>query len=935
MMKKNTFKILLLMIVAFATLQSFAQRKVANNIPSKVGLTEANKAFVEEYGVIKCATVEYNDMLRQQYPERTTNDEFEAWISGKIQEMKANRVASPDGTTIVYTIPVVVHVFHNGESVGTAPNIVDAQVESQITIMNEDYRRMASTPGGANSTGAAVDVEIEFCLAQIDPDGNSTNGIDRVNIGQDGINEATLSAAQAAMNALKPGSQWDPTKYLNMWTVKFSGGAAGLLGYAQFPDDSGLSGINASGGAADTDGVVAGYQYFGSTVHDNGHFILSAPYDRGRTMTHEVGHWLGLRHIWGDGDCAADDYCNDTPRANDSHGSCGVYNTCDDTAYGAASDPNDMVQNYMDYTNDTCMDTFTQDQKDRMVIVMQNSPRRVELATSNVCDPAAPYIKFNNGPGTINESTNCNYQDYDISLGIATGPSADATVTFTVDSGTATQNIDYEILTGSVIFLQGETSDKTMTVRVYNDGFVEGDETVTFGMSISTTGDAVPITTSENQFILTIVDDNNAPATSSSTQIFYDDYSDGDASDWTVIDNNSQTDDDWSLAQESDWETPFGLYTDYFMKSYSWNGQAYSPDNFLSSPAISIPAGGTVELKYFMGAANDNQNYQENYQVWISAAIASVADITSGTLLVDSVLPDELAHYYTHDISAFAGQTVYVSFRHHDTTDKWILAVDEIEVTAELSTAVQVDNNTATPTDFTVKGSGSAYFYDTTTSNIMMGINNTGGLDYACVSAFISRDLNDAGAAAVIHQNPSTASFVMAKSFTVNPGTVNASGTVEVTFYFTETEVAAWETATGSSRNDLAVIKNNESAPATLGAFGSDVTLTATFDTGINGVYVFGKEDATVGIKDFTFETFMVYPNPSEGIFNLSLQSSNDKNLAVQLFDMRGRLINEKDLNLSHTTVNTTLDFSSIEVGVYLLKVVKGNQIGVQQIIIK
>jgi len=929
MIKKITFKLSLILVLTLGLMQVYAQQRQMSKTPLSFEYNADNRAFQEESGFIKCATVEYNEALRQQYPEKGTDAEFESWMTEKIQQLRAQRIADPNNTTVVYNIPVVIHVIHSGQALGVAPNITDAQVISQITVMNEDYRRMVGTRG-FNVHVDGADVEIEFCLAQQDPNGNPTNGVDHVDLGQESWSTSDIDGI------VKPQTIWDPTRYLNMWTVNFSDST--LLGYAQFPNNSGLSGLDANNGGEDTDGVVANYNAFGSIDHNDGTFIMNNTFFLGRTMTHEVGHWLGLRHTWGDNwangnpdnqSCGVDDFCDDTPNSGRPQFGCP---TGADTCPGGAAD---MIENYMDYTDDDCMNIFTQDQKDRMVIVMQNSPRRVELATSNVCDASAPYIKFNNGPGTINEGTDCGYQDYDITLNIASGPSADATVTFTIDGGSATQNVDYELLTSSVVFTQGATIDKTMTVRVYNDGFVEGDETITFGMSIATTGDALPITTSENQFVLTIVDDNYAPTTSSSSQVFFDDFSDGDASDWSVIDNNAETADDWFVAQESNWETPFGIYTDYFMVSYSWNDVDYSPDNFLSSPQIALPAGNDAELKYFMGAAGDPDWYFENYQVWVSTSIATVTDITSGTLLVDSQLPDELGHYYTHDITSFAGQNVYISFRHFNTTGQWLISVDEVEVNVEQATAIQIDNNSASPTEFTVEGTGSSYFYDTTTSNIMMGVTNTGGNDYACVSGFVSRDLTDAGAAAVMHQSALTENYVMAKSFTINPGSVNASGAVEVIFYFTEDEVAAWETATGASRNDLNVIKNNEPAATTIGAFGSDVTLTANFSTGMNGVYVFGKADATVGIDDLAFETFMVYPNPSEGVFNLSLQSNNDAKLQVQLFDMRGRLVQNDSFNQSDAIINTTLDYQSIEVGIYLLKVSKGDQIGVQQIIIK
>jgi hypothetical protein len=272
---------------------------------------------------------------------------------------------TPDDTTL-YRIPVVVHVVHNGEPVGSGPNISEAQVQSQIDVLNEDFRRKSGS-NGYNAEG--VDIRIEFYLAPNDPDGNilAEPGIHRYN---GGINIWPTGLFTSVDNILKPATIWDPEEYFNIWTVNF-GGFVGrnLLGYAQFPSNSGLPGLNADGGPANTDGVVIGYKYFGSA--EKGNFPdLHETYNLGRTCTHEVGHWLGLRHTWGDGDCSADDYCDDTPNSDGPNYTCDAHYSCGSW---------DMIENYMDYTEDQCMSLFTQDQKDRMRQVLRNSIRRKEL----------------------------------------------------------------------------------------------------------------------------------------------------------------------------------------------------------------------------------------------------------------------------------------------------------------------------------------------------------------------------------------------------------------------------------------------------------------------------------------------------------------------------------------------------------------------------
>lgn len=315
--------------------------------------------------VIRCSSTEYEQELQAKYPNRMTDTEFEAWIAPLIKNSAAK---SQNGDII--TIPVVVHVIHAGEDYGTAPNITDNQVISQITVMNEDFRKATGTRGH-NTDPVGADTKIQFALAKVDPNGNPTNGIDRVNLCYTGWSQASVNSY------VKPKTIWDPTQYMNMWSVNFTD--TQLLGYAQFPSDSGLAGLNASGGLATTDGVVAGYWCFGSADYDDGTFSLADDVDLGRTMTHEVGHFLGLRHLWGDAACGTD-YCDDTPFSSSAGNAHYVCNPAQDSC--PAQPGLDMVRNYMNYTYDVCMNIFTNDQKARIVAVMNNSPRRVSLKTS-------------------------------------------------------------------------------------------------------------------------------------------------------------------------------------------------------------------------------------------------------------------------------------------------------------------------------------------------------------------------------------------------------------------------------------------------------------------------------------------------------------------------------------------------------------------------
>jgi len=255
-----------------------------------------------------------------------------------------------DAQRAVITIPVVVHVVYKT----TAQNISDAQIQSQIDVLNEDYRKLNADVSGVPSvwTSRVADCEIQFALAAQDPNGFLTNGITRTEttVSDWGGSDNVKFTAQGGHDA------WPNTDYLNIWVCNIG---SGLLGYAYQP------GINAS-----LDGLVIGYRYFGRIGS------LSSSYDEGRTATHELGHYLNLDHLWGFGgsnpNCTADDGVSDTPKQTDPNYGCNTtfpHQTC-----GTSPVNSDMFNNYMDYGNDDCLFFFTNGQKSRMLAAL-NGPR--------------------------------------------------------------------------------------------------------------------------------------------------------------------------------------------------------------------------------------------------------------------------------------------------------------------------------------------------------------------------------------------------------------------------------------------------------------------------------------------------------------------------------------------------------------------------------
>jgi len=329
---------------------------------------------------LRCSTPAYNQTLRSIFPQRGTAIDFEKWMAKQLKEKQSIK-GKPKGlkSNQVKTIPIIFHIVHNGEATGATPNIGAQYINAQLQQLNKDFANLSGS-----THGVAADTKIQFCLAQIDPAGNclSEPGIHRINRNNIGLNPPPYKRSYFE-SSIKPPTQWNPEKYYNIWTSELIHDNAllgDLFGYSQLPEAASLAGVQTGNGSATTDGTVVQYEKIGSTSLP---FPSGAPYNMGRTLTHETGHWLGLIHIWGDGPCGIDDFCQDTPRQSFSSAGCPA---------NVDSCPNevgeDMYDNYMDYSNDACMNTFTRDQANRINVVMdpdQGSPRRAILANSMMC----------------------------------------------------------------------------------------------------------------------------------------------------------------------------------------------------------------------------------------------------------------------------------------------------------------------------------------------------------------------------------------------------------------------------------------------------------------------------------------------------------------------------------------------------------------------
>jgi hypothetical protein len=299
-----------------------------------------------------CASSTYIDQQKALDP--TLNGRLAQVENFLIAQRRSARETGQQAPTVIL-IPVVVHVLYKS----AAQNVSDEQINSQIDALNRDFRRRnadtSSTPDRFKHV--AADVQIQFQLATADPKGRATNGIIRK---YTDVNHWTTDD-KIKFSSLGGDNAWDSRYFLNLWT----GDLMTLLGYSSLP-----------GASVEKDGVVINYTAFGT-------LNSASPYNLGRTATHEIGHWLGLKHIWGDSYCG-DDLVDDTPVQGNYTSGCpsGFRSTCNNGDLG------DMYMNYMDFTNDACMNLFTVGQKQRMLALFkEGGPRNLLLSSTGLNKP--------------------------------------------------------------------------------------------------------------------------------------------------------------------------------------------------------------------------------------------------------------------------------------------------------------------------------------------------------------------------------------------------------------------------------------------------------------------------------------------------------------------------------------------------------------------
>ncbi|MBI4929135.1 MAG: T9SS type A sorting domain-containing protein [Bacteroidetes bacterium] len=433
-MKKTLLTSLVSCVVMIACQSAFAQSTII-------------ATTLSPSGHIRCSTMENLEMLKQQDPGLEARmAEMEVETQRIIQQNKKN----PTTQSTLYTIPVVFHVVYNT----AAQNVSDNCLNAQLAVLNADYRKLntdwtkVTQPGWA---ALVADCEVNFCLATKDPAGAATTGITRTStsVTSFSTNNAVKYTAQGGYDV------WDRTKYLNIWVCNLGGG---LLGYAQFP-----------GGAAATDGVVINYAYM---VGSAGCGI--APYNLGRTATHEVGHYLNLYHIWGDDGsaCTGSDQVTDTPNQASENYTCWAAGTVKTDACATAS-PGFMWMNYMDYTDDACMYMFTAGQKARVQACLFSSRSGLNTSAATNCSAVGvneislnDYISIYPNPSTgeFSITTLSNINSMDVKVYNAIGEAVVAKKLNVPASGEAKINLSSN--PDGIYLFQIKTSEGTITKKV-------------------------------------------------------------------------------------------------------------------------------------------------------------------------------------------------------------------------------------------------------------------------------------------------------------------------------------------------------------------------------------------------------------------------------------------------------------------------------------
>jgi hypothetical protein len=780
-----------------------------------------------------------------------------------IKQKKDLSKIQPLSATAIFKIPVVVHVIHTGGAVGTIYNPTDVQIEGAIDYLNQVY---AGTLPGTEGVG---DMQIQFALAERDPNCNPTNGINRVN--GSGVSNYTangvVTTAGSNEVAVKNLIRWNTSQYYNIWIVNKIDGKDGTSG-----------------------SFVAGFAYFpGASSLLDGTIMLATQMKFGeKTLPHEIGHALALHHpfydpegdtcptnndcsVDGDGVCDTDPVPEPTNLAICRSGT----NPCTNTAYSINTE-----KNYMNYNS--CYTLFTSGQKARALAAM-GLASRASLATSLGGTPpnagsttCVPKINFEFADDQKSEATaataDCrSYTDYTYKMVIGNSPSATASATLTL-GGTATETVDYDVTTNGnfatpskvITFPAGSTSSQNFTIRVYNDAIVDASETIIAGFTLNNGGGNAVIGNGRPNFTFTITDNDVAPISGTSTgqgSIGTSTYGVTD-----LFDARKQKQRTVFLYKASELISagiPAGdisgislflqknstrPYSNFIIKIGTTNV------NYLADGAVTIPTNTIVKSLTSYTTLNGWNNFNFDIPFIWNGTSNLVFEICfdNGTTATDAA---DIVSYF-NDASSTGPQRNLLFQNGINCSESFsTLSAYGIDVKPMVSITYGIPPTLVQSTINSSKQeylgpNADIYFYDQTDNRLLARIKNLTNHNYGCTQVIIDR----AGTGTTAFTTNSVSQHLLNKTFRIVPTNNNTSGQYEVTLYYSAAEKSGWESATGLNWNDILLVKvpsqilnYSVSTPLPDGTgvvvtatpirstLGSQFALTGSFNTGFSG----------------------------------------------------------------------------------------------------
>jgi len=867
-------------------------------------------------GKFVCFTDEMEQYRFDQIGKKENRRGFEDWISRQQEQINTGGNFARTNT-IVYTIPVIFHIIHNGEGVGTGRNIAKAFIDSQIVQINNDFRRKANTSGFNNHTNGA-DVEIQFVAATLNPANTvlTEPGIERINRNARGWT-APPHLDTYMQSTIKPNSYWNPDLYLNIWVCDLTDISGLVLGYAQQPIAPGNIGQDEdTTSARTTDGIVLHYSIVGSS---NKKPAGSYPYDEGRILSHELGHFFGLRHVWGEGNCDLDDFVFDTPRQNDVAFGCNTNaNSCNDTNYGSPYDSVDMVKNYMQYTDNACMNIFTIGQKNRMRIIMgesgTGSPRRASLRFSDRAQ-SKPKISFVVTDTVVSERTNCSIQwGFSIPVRISRAPAAVSYASLSITGNTNGQ--DYTISPDSLYFSPTDSADKYFTVSMNPDAVMEGHEQAYFTLVVNDTNS----TAAPDAYELLIMNDDNIPMMGKRINgyLFSEDFENPSAG-WIKYDYIKGAN-RWLIGgTNGDVSSGKSAYISKDSSSQSYNGSSMSHTLMFHEIQATNWDSLSISFYYKCNGQTASGIRKDFGKLMYSLDSLTFYQVNGTTDFGDSTN----STYFNAQLPYFLwNRKFYMGFYWQNdtaTVNDPPFAIDDIIISGKTFIPAMIHTAIDTAFGYSSKPLGpmeTVDFYDGVSGDVLATIQNLSGHNYGCVTVAIDR----AGIGAqFVNNDPalSNQNKLFDRTYKVTPQYNNNTGAYNITFYLTQAEVQGWMMASGNSLANLYIIKDTgyisntdyygpyvqKRATRTAYLGGIHSAVTANFTTGFSG---FGFGHINTGTLPVTLLSFTATEKNNTALLNWKVENE----INIQSYELQRSADAISFSRIGNTTATGSRDYA-------------------------